>query len=75
MKVASIIFTVLGIIANFYYSNVILGIIGLIIGIIAIISLCEGKKNIAIGIFDVLFTGLLGGIFYLCWDPNKETKN
>lgn len=68
MKIAAIIFIALGMFVNFAYS-IVLGVIGLIIGIIALISLATDHRNVAIGILALIFTGLLGGIFYLCWNP------
>lgn len=70
MKVAAIIFMVLGILANFAYS-ILLGVIGAIVGIIAIITLANDKKSVAVGVLSLLFTGLIGGILYLCWNPER----
>lgn len=70
MKVAAIIFMVLGILANFAYS-ILLGVIGAIVGIIAIITLANDKKSVAVGVLSLLLTGLIGGILYLCWNPEK----
>lgn len=70
MKVAAIIFMVLGILANFAYS-ILLGVIGAIVGIIAIITLANDKKSVAVGVLSLLLTGLIGGILYLCWNPEN----
>ena len=66
MKIASIIFIVLGAILNFSV-NVPMGVIGLCVGIWAIYTLGVNRKNTACGVLCIFFTGLLGGIFYLCW--------
>lgn len=73
MKVASIIFVVLGMILNFFYS-VPMGVIGVIIGIIMICTLAADKKSVLLGVLGIIFTGLLGGIFYLCWNPGNENN-
>ena len=70
MKVAAIIFMVLGILANFIYS-ILLGVIGAIVGIIAIITLANDKKSVAVGVLSLLLTGFIGGILYLCWNPEN----
>ncbi len=72
MKTASLVFTILGMIGELYictYTNWALGAAGLVVGAFMISSLCTNKKNISIGILGIIFTGILGGIFYLCWDP------
>jgi hypothetical protein len=74
MGIAALIFTILGMIASVYtfiWVNWVLGAIGIAIGIWMIIGLCLGKKNIAAGILGILFTGIIGGILYLCWDGDK----
>lgn len=72
MKVAALIFTIFGMIVEIYvllYTNWVLGVIGLVVGAIMIASLCANKKNTAVGILGILFTGILGGVLYLCWNP------
>ncbi len=39
-----------------------------IIGSFTIRSVMQGNKNLAIGILNLLFVGLISGICYLCWD-------
>lgn len=81
MKTASIVLTSIGIALNFlwltgsFYSSYwtpILNIIGCTIGVITLVSLGNNTKNTAIGILCAIFTSILGGIFYLCWNPYKE---
>ena len=68
LKVLSIVFTAIGIMINFYCVWW-LGLIGIGVGVWMIIGLCTNEKSIAAGILGILFTGILGGIFYLCWTP------
>ena len=68
LKVLSIVFTCIGIVLNFYYVWW-LGLIGIAVGIWMIIGLSTNKKNIVAGILGIAFTGVLGGICYLCWTP------
>ena len=70
MKVAAIIFIVLGMIINFVSGVILLGLIGVGIGVWMLVTLYSNKKSIAAGVLGLLFTGLLGGIFYLCWKPD-----
>ena len=69
MKVATIIFTALGIVINFLYVNWILGLIGIGVGIWMITTLVSDKKQTAAGVCGILFTGIIAGILYLCWNP------
>ena len=36
------------------------------------LSLKNDQKSILIGVFLILFCGVVGGILYLVWEPNKE---
>lgn len=83
MKAASIILISLGITINFfslligfYYASLywtpVLDIIGCVMGVITLVSIGNNTKNTAIGILCTVFTSILGGIFYLCWNPDEE---
>lgn len=74
MKVASIIFIVIGMVINFLYSYA-MGAVGVAVGIWMLATLNSNKKSIAAGVCGILFTGLLGGIFYLCWNPEVKKDN
>ena len=71
MKTATIVFTIIGIIFNFLFVNWICGIIGIAIGIWMLIGLIDNKKSIAAGVCGIIFTGIIAGILYLCWDDNN----
>ena len=78
MAIAALIFTILGLCYSVYmfiWVNWILGVLGIIFGIWMIIGLCTGKKNIVAGILGLLFTGLIGGILYLCWDGTSISES
>lgn len=71
MAIAALIFTILGMCCSifmFIYTSWLLGAAGIAIGVWMIVSLVQGKKNIAAGILGILFTGVISGILYLCWD-------
>jgi uncharacterized membrane protein HdeD (DUF308 family) len=70
MQIAATIFIILGMIANFFVVWW-LGVIGLIVGAFMLATLFSGRKYIVLGILGILFTGLLGGILYLCWTPEN----
>lgn len=42
--------------------------------IVATNSILKNNKKIWIGVCDLLFCGLIGGIFYLIWDPNEANS-
>lgn len=79
MKVASAIFTGLGLAINsqfaFNFANPpltrYLMIVGIIFCISGIIAIANNYKAKWLGIFLTIFGSLLGGICYLCWDPEK----
>lgn len=48
-------------------------IASLIIGILAIKSLKEGKRNIVLGVLALIFCNLIGGILYLAYNPETDT--
>lgn len=73
MRNASIIFTVLGMVVNFLISPI-FGAIGVAAGVWALYTLSQNKKSIACGVVAILFTGLLGGVFYLLWQPETAKK-
>ena len=85
MKKATIIFLILGMvittvsnILSISPETIIACIItiafSLVFGGLALLSVFKGKKNIFFGIMALLFSGLIGGILYLCWNPNKHSK-
>lgn len=74
MTIATLVFTILGLCYSLYMFiciNWILGVLGIVFGVWMIVDLCSGTKHIAVGILGLLFTGLIGGILYLCWDGTK----
>lgn len=42
------------------------------IAVSAISSIDTNKKSIGMGVVDLLFSSLVGGILYLCWNPEKS---
>lgn len=73
MKIASIILTIAGMFLNFYVIGPSwLSYVGLVIGIYMLITLFSDRKKTWLGVLGLIFTGLLGGIFYLCWQPENE---
>lgn len=42
--------------------------------IVATNSILKNNKKIWVGVCDLLFCGLIGGIFYLIWDPNEANS-
>ena len=78
MAIASLIFTILGLCYSLYmvlYVSWILGALGIVFGIWMIAGLCTGKKSIVVGVLGLLFTGLIGGILYLCWDGTAISES
>lgn len=45
---------------------------GVIVFTFSIISLKNNKKRIAYGVLTIIFCSLVGGIFYLVWNPNYD---
>lgn len=77
MVYASFIFTMLGMIVNFFYLPLSYSLLSLLFGVITLISLAGGEKHVWIGIVNIIFVSVLGGIFYLCRnndDKNEEKK-
>lgn len=68
MRTASFIFILIGMVTNFFTMGC-WAVIGVVVGLIAMICLSEDNKNIAVGILTLIFTSLLGGIFFLAWTP------
>ena len=75
MKTASIVFTIIGMVVNFLTGAWIFAIAGVVIGAFMLNSLNNNKKQLWLGILGIFFTGLLGGIFYLCWEPEKKGES
>lgn len=84
MKKATIVFLVLGMVvttvsgllsmkADTTITTIISIVLCLLFGGLALSSVFKGKKNIFFGIMALLFSGLIGGILYLCWDPRKHS--
>lgn len=83
MKKATIVFLVLGMVITTasgiftmkpesMVTNIISIALCLVFGGLALTSVFKGNKNIFFGIMALLFSGLIGGILYLCWDPAKH---
>ena len=76
MKIASNVFSIIGIIANIaiagYNSGTGFGFIYWILAglciIFAICGISSQEKSVGLGICLILFVNPLSGIFYLCWD-------
>ena len=84
MKKATIIFLVLGMVVTtasgiftMTPESMVRSIISialcLVFGGLALTSVFKGKKNIFFGIMALIFSGLIGGVLYLCWDPHKHS--
>ena len=43
-----------------------------VFGTITTNSIKKNKKAVWIGVCDIIFCGVVGGIFYLIWNPNSE---
>jgi hypothetical protein len=85
MKIATIVFLVLGMIVTGAQNisqamnpenltpivNYISIALALIFGILALVFVAQNKKNVAIGVCALLFSGLIGGVLYLCWKPDS----
>ncbi len=55
--------------------SLIMCFITIIIATSAINSLDINGKSVAIGVLDLLFVSIIGGIYYLCWNPNINLQN
>ena len=85
MKITTIIFLALGMLVTCYSNyteylnpenlmpivNLISIALALVFGTLALVFTIKNKKNVAIGVCALLFSGLIGGILYLCWKPYK----
>ena len=85
MKIATIVFLVLGMIVTGWQNvtqamnpenlmpmvNYISIALALVFGILALVFVAQNKKNVAIGVCALLFSGLIGGVLYLCWKPDS----
>ena len=85
MKIATIVFLVLGMIVTGAQNisqamnpenlmpivNYISIALAVIFGILALVFVAQNKKNVAIGVCALLFSGLIGGVLYLCWKPDS----
>ena len=60
-------------IISFPILSLIMCFIEILIANSAINSLDINEKSVGIGVVDLLFVSLVGGILYLCWDPEKST--
>ena len=77
MKTASFIFILIGMVTNFFTMGC-WAIIGVVVGLLAMTFLAEDNKNTAVGVLTLIFTSLLGGIFFLAWNPpvnNEKREN
>lgn len=54
-----------------FYSTILL-FLGIMIFILALTTLARNKRSIIVGLSSIVFCGFLGGILYLCWNPEKE---
>ena len=57
---------------GFFYLSCV--VVSGIFTIVATNSILKNNKKTWIGVCDLLFCGLIGGIFYLIWDPNKANS-
>ena len=48
----------------------VIGFIGLVVYLSALKSIRNNDKRIALGVFLIIFCGIIGGIFYLIWEPD-----
>ena len=85
MKIATIVFLLLGMIVTGAQNisqamnpenlmpivNYISIALAVIFGILALVFVAQNKKNVAIGVCALLFSGLIGGVLYLCWKPDS----
>lgn len=51
------------------------GVLGVLFGIFAISDLNKNRKRIWVGVCSLIFCGLVGGILYLCWQPEVAPVN
>lgn len=78
MKAAATVLTIIGMVVTAItlpYNvgwGVLLLILDIVVGILSLVTLGTNHKSVFIGIMNLLFCGLLGGIFYLCWNPESN---
>ena len=55
--------------------SLVLGVLSVLFGIFAISDLNKNRKRIQVGVCNLVFCGLVGGILYLCWKPEVAPVN
>ena len=55
--------------------SLVLGVLSVLFGIFAISDLNKNRKRIWVGVCNLIFCGLVGGILYLCWQPEAVPVN
>lgn len=55
--------------------SLVLGVLSVLFGIFAISDLNKNRKRIWVGVSSLIFCGLVGGILYLCWQPEVAPVN
>lgn len=55
--------------------SLVLGVLSVLFGIFAISDLNKSRKRIWVGVCNLVFCGLVGGILYLCWKPEVAPVN
>ncbi len=55
--------------------SLVLGALGVMFGFLATSDLYKNRKRIWVGVCNLVFCGLVGGILYLCWQPEVAPVN
>lgn len=55
--------------------SLVLGALGVMFGFLATSDLYKNRKRIWVGVCNLIFCGLVGGILYLCWKPEVAPVN
>lgn len=55
--------------------SLVLGVLSVLFGIFAVSDLNKNRKRIWVGVCSLIFCGLVGGILYLCWQPEVAPVN
>ena len=55
--------------------SLVLGVLSVLFGSFAISDLNKNRKRIWVGVSSLIFCGLVGGILYLCWQPEVAPVN
>lgn len=55
--------------------SLVLGVLSVLFGSFAISDLNKSRKRIWVGVCNLVFCGLVGGILYLCWQPEVAPVN